>query len=300
MFEKIAIIGCGLIGSSILRNINNKISKSVTVFDKSKDVIEIIKKENLCRDLSKDIQSAVKDADLVIFAVPLSAYKEVLLSARDSFKKDAIITDTGSVKKEVNKIFENFNLNNVNWIASHPIAGTEESGPSAGLKNLFKNRWTIICKGKNSNTDKVEKLKKFWEFLGSKVKLMTIEDHDHILALTSHLPHAVAYNIVKTAISTDEKFKDEIIKYSAGGLRDFTRIASSDPLMWRDIFIDNSNNIIKILDEFSENINDFKKAIIEKNSEKLLKIFASTKNVRKEIIKAGQDVKSPDFGRKKD
>ncbi len=300
MFEKIAIIGCGLIGSSILRNINNKISKSVTVFDKSKDVIEIIKKENLCRDLSKDIQSAVKDADLVIFAVPLSAYKEVLLSARDSFKKDAIITDTGSVKKEVNKIFENFNLNNVNWIASHPIAGTEESGPSAGLKNLFKNRWTIICKGKNSNTDKVEKLKKFWEFLGSKVKLMTIEDHDHILALTSHLPHAVAYNIVKTAISADEKFKDEIIKYSAGGLRDFTRIASSDPLMWRDIFIDNSNNIIKILDEFSENINDFKKAIIEKNSEKLLKIFASTKNVRKEIIKAGQDVKSPDFGRKKD
>ena len=300
MFEKIAIIGCGLIGSSILRNINNKISKSVTVFDKSKDVIEIIKKENLCRDLSKDIQSAVKDADLVIFAVPLSAYKEVLLSARDSFKKDAIITDTGSVKKEVNKIFENFNLNNVNWIASHPIAGTEESGPSAGLKNLFKNRWTIICKGKNSNIDKVEKLKKFWEFLGSKVKLMTIEDHDHILALTSHLPHAVAYNIVKTAISADEKFKDEIIKYSAGGLRDFTRIASSDPLMWRDIFIDNSNNIIKILDEFSENINDFKKAIIEKNSEKLLKIFASTKNVRKEIIKAGQDVKSPDFGRKKD
>jgi len=300
MFEKIAIIGCGLIGSSILRNINNKISKSVTVFDKSKDVIEIIKKENLCRDLSKDIQSAVKDADLVIFAVPLSSYKEVLLSARDSFKKDAIITDTGSVKKEVNKIFENFNLNNVNWIASHPIAGTEESGPSAGLKDLFKNRWTIICNGKNSNTDKVEKLKKFWEFLGSKVKLMTIEDHDHILALTSHLPHAVAYNIVKTAISADEKFKDEIIKYSAGGLRDFTRIASSDPLMWRDIFIDNSNNIIKILDEFSENINDFKKAILEKNSEKLLKIFASTKNVRKEIIKAGQDVKSPDFGRKKD
>ena len=299
MFEKIAIIGCGLIGSSILRNINNKISKSVTVFDKSKDVIEIIKKENLCRDLSKDIQSAVKDADLVIFAVPLSAYKEVLLSARDLFKKDAIITDTGSVKKEVNKIFENFNLNNVNWIASHPIAGTEESGPSAGLKNLLKIDGQLFVK-ENSNTDKVEKLKKFWEFLGSKVKLMTIEDHDHILALTSHLPHAVAYNIVKTAISADEKFKDEIIKYSAGGLRDFTRIASSDPLMWRDIFIDNSNNIIKILDEFSENINDFKKAIIEKNSEKLLKIFASTKNVRKEIIKAGQDVKSPDFGRKKD
>ena len=300
MFEKITIIGCGLIGSSILRNItNNKISKSITVFDKSKSVIETIKKENLCSNVSKDIQSAVKDSDLIILAIPLSSYKEVLLSAKDSFKKGAIVTDTGSVKKEVNKIFENLDLTDIFWIASHPIAGTEESGPSAGFKDLFKNRWTIICENKKSNKDKVEKLKKFWEFLGSKVKSMSIDEHDHILALTSHLPHAVAYNIVKTAISTDEKFRDEIIKYSAGGLRDFTRIASSDPLMWRDIFIDNSENIIKILDEFSKNINAFKKAIIEKNGEKLLKIFASTKNVRKEIIKAGQEVGTPDFGRKK-
>ena len=300
MFEKITIIGCGLIGSSILRNINNnEISKTITVFDKSKDVVETIKKENLCRNVSKDIQSAVKDSDLIILAIPLSSYKEVLLSAKDMFKKGAIITDTGSVKKEVNKIFENFNLENISWIASHPIAGTEESGPSAGFKDLFKNRWTIICDTKNSNKDKVEKLKKFWEFLGSKVKLMSIDEHDHILALTSHLPHAVAYNIVITAINTDEKFKNEIIKYSAGGLRDFTRIASSDPLMWKDIFIDNSENIIKILDEFSKNIDDFKKAITEKNGDKLLKIFASTKNVRKEIVKAGQDVESPDFGRKK-
>ncbi len=300
MFEKISIIGCGLIGSSILRDIKDKkISKSVAVFDKSKSVLEIIKKENLCDDISKDIQSAVKDADLVILAVPLSSYKEVLLSSKDSFKKDAIVTDTGSVKQEVNKIFENLNLKNIFWIASHPIAGTEESGPSAGFKDLFKNRWTIICEEKNSNKEKVEKLKKFWEFLGSKVKLMNTTDHDYILALTSHLPHAVAYNIVMTAINTDEKFKDEIIKYSAGGLRDFTRIASSNPLMWKDIFIDNSENIIKILDEFSKNINDFKKAITEKNANKLLNIFTSTKNIRKEIIKAGQDVDSPDFGRKK-
>ena len=300
MFEKITIIGCGLIGSSILRNINNnEISKSITVFDKSKNVVETIKKENLCSNIAKDIQSAVKDSDLIILAIPLSSYKEVLLSSKDAFEKDVLITDTGSVKKEVNKVFENLNLTNISWIASHPIAGTEESGPSAGFKDLFKDRWTIVCDTKNSNKDKVEKLKKFWEFLGSKVKLMSIEEHDHILALTSHLPHAVAYNIVKTAINNDEKFRDEIIKYSAGGLRDFTRIASSDPLMWRDIFIDNSENIIKILDEFSKNIDDFKKAIIEKNGDKLLKIFASTKNVRKEIIQAGQDVKSPDFGRKK-
>ena len=300
MFEKITIIGCGLIGSSILRNINNnEISKTITVFDKSKDVVETIKKEKLCSDVSKDIQSAVKDSDLIILAIPLSSYKEVLLSAKDTFKKGAIITDTGSVKKEVNKIFENLNLTNISWIASHPIAGTEESGPSAGFKDLFKNRWTIICDTKNSNKDKVEKLKKFWEFLGSKVKLMSIDEHDHILALTSHLPHAVAYNIVKTAINVDEKSRDNIVRYSAGGLRDFTRIASSDPLMWRDVFIDNSENILKILDEFSKNIDDFKKAITEKNGDKLIKIFTSTKNVRKEIIKAGQEVESPDFGRKK-
>ena len=300
MFEKITIIGCGLIGSSILRNINNnEISKSITVFDKSKNVVETIKKENLCSNIAKDIQSAVKDSDLIILAIPLSSYKEVLLSSKDAFKKDVLITDTGSVKKEVNKVFENLNLTNISWIASHPIAGTEESGPSAGFKDLFKDRWTIVCDAKNSKKEKVEKLKKFWEFLGSKVKLMSIEEHDHILALTSHLPHAVAYNIVKTAINNDEKFRDEIIKYSAGGLRDFTRIASSDPLMWKDIFIDNSENIIKVLDEFSKNIDDFKKAITEKNSDKLLKIFASTKSVRKEIIKAGQDVESPDFGRKK-
>ena len=300
MFEKICIIGCGLIGSSILRDVyNSKISKTVTVFDNSREVIEIIKKENLCNNVSKDIQSAVKNSDLVIIAVPLSAYKEVLLASKDSFKKDAIVTDTGSVKKEVNKIFKNLNLKDIYWLASHPIAGTEESGPNAGLKNLFQNRWTIICNDQNLNREKVEKLKKFWEFLGSKVKFMSIEDHDHILSLTSHLPHAVAYNIVLTAINTDEKFKDEIIKYSAGGLRDFTRIASSDPLMWKDIFIDNSENILKILEQFSKNINDFKKAIIEKNGDKLLKMFSSTKAVRKEIIKAGQDVKSPDFGRKK-
>ena len=300
MFEKICIIGCGLIGSSILRNINDKkICKKVTVYEKSKGAIEIIKKKNLCDDISKDIQSAVKDSDLVILSVPLSSYKEVLLAGKDHFKDKAIITDTGSVKKEINKIFENLNLKNIFWVASHPIAGTEESGPAAGFKNLFKNRWTIICDSKN-NKEQVEKIKKFWEFLGSKVKLMDAQQHDLVLGLTSHLPHAVAYNIVKTVTSEDSSLKDDIVKYSAGGLRDFTRIAASDPIMWRDIFLDNNVNILKILKDFSENLDGLKKAIEDKNGDKLLKIFSSTRNIRKEIIKAGQDVKSPDFGRKKD
>ncbi len=300
MFEKISIIGCGLIGSSIVRGIKSKnLTKKLSVFDKSKDVVDIIKKENLCDDVSKNVQSAIQNSDLVFICTPLSAYKEVLLSAKDYFKENAILSDTGSVKKEICKIVENFNLNRVSWIPSHPIAGTEESGPKAGFANLFKDRWTIICQHKNSKKEDDEKLKKFWQALGSKVKMMGVEEHDKILALTSHLPHAVAYNIVSTAINNNKESKNEIIKYSAGGLRDFTRIASSDPIMWRDIFIDNSDNILKVLDEFSKNIADFRKAITDKNGDTLLKIFSSTKNIRKEIIKAGQDVESPDFGRKK-
>tara|TARA_X000001036_G_scaffold283116_1_gene262939 strand:- start:639 stop:1544 length:906 start_codon:yes stop_codon:yes gene_type:complete len=300
MFEKISIIGCGLIGSSILRVIiKKKISKNISVYDRSKDVISFLKKENLGGNFSSDISSVVKDSDLIIIAAPLSSYKEILLSIKDQLKKDIIITDTGSVKKEVNKIIENFNLKDVSWIASHPIAGTEESGPESGFAELFDNRWCILSPSVKAKKEDIKKLQKFWELIGSKIKIMSFEEHDHILSLTSHLPHAIAYNIVKTAINNENKFKEDIIQYSAGGLRDFTRIAASDPLMWRDIFIDNSENVLKFLDNFSNNLEELKKAIKEKNAHKLIKIFSSTKNFRKEIIKAGQDVKSPDFGRKK-
>tara|TARA_B100001996_G_scaffold229231_1_gene176683 strand:+ start:11451 stop:12356 length:906 start_codon:yes stop_codon:yes gene_type:complete len=300
MFDNICIIGCGLIGSSILRAIKNKkLSKKNSVYDKSKDVLDFIKKENLSDNPTNDPKLAVKGSDLIIIATPLSSYKEVLLTIKDNLKDNAILTDTGSVKKEINKIVENFNLQNVSWIASHPIAGTEESGPKAGFAKLFENRWCIISASDNSKKENIEKLKNFWESLGSKVKLMSFKEHDHILSLTSHLPHAIAYNIVRTAINNDEKFKNDIIRYSAGGLRDFTRIASSDPIMWRDIFIDNSENVLKVLDIFSKNIDEFKKAVSEKNGDKLIKIFSSTQNIRKEIIKAGQDIDKPDFGRKK-
>lgn len=300
MFDNICIIGCGLIGSSILRAIKDKkLSKKNSVYDKSQDVLDFIKKENLSDNPTNDPKLAVKGSDLIIIATPLSSYKEVLLTIKDNLKDNVILTDTGSVKKEINKIVENFNLENVSWIASHPIAGTEESGPRAGFAKLFENRWCIISASDNSKKENIEKLKKFWESLGSKVKLMSFKEHDYILSLTSHLPHAIAYNIVRTAINNDEKFKNDIIRYSAGGLRDFTRIASSDPFMWRDVFIDNSENVLKVLDIFSKNIDEFKKAVSEKNGDKLIKIFSSTQNVRKEIIKAGQDIDKPDFGRKK-
>ena len=298
MFNKISIIGCGLIGSSILRAVEEKkLATKISAYDKSSKVIDYLKK-NFSLEICSNISDVVKDSDLVVIASPLSSYKEILLSIHTSLKENVILTDTGSAKKEVNKIISNLNLKNVNWIASHPIAGTEYSGPEAGFASLFKNRWCIISADKRVAEDKIKSLENFWSKLGSKTKRMTFEDHDYVLSLTSHLPHAVAYSIVKTAINKEDKFKDDVIQYSAGGLRDFTRIAASDPLMWKDIFIDNSENILKVLDNYSKNLNEIKDAIKNKDSKKLLEIFSSTKKVRKEIIEAGQDTDKPGFGRK--
>ena len=297
MFNKISIIGCGLIGSSILRAVGEKkLASKISAYDKSSKVTDYLKK-NFSVEICKNISDVVNESDLVIIASPLSSYKEILLSIQSNFKENVILTDTGSAKKEVNKIISNLNLKNVNWIASHPIAGTEYSGPEAGFANLFNNRWCILSADKKVSKDKINELEKFWSKLGSKVKFMTFEDHDYILSLTSHLPHAVAYSIVKTAINNEDKFKDDVIQYSAGGLRDFTRIAASDPLMWKDIFIDNSDNILKVLDNYSKNLEEIKNAIKNKDSKKLLEIFSSTKQVRKEIIEAGQDTDKPGFGR---
>jgi len=298
MFGKISIIGCGLIGSSILRATQEqKLATKISVYDKSNKVIEYLKK-NFTADICSNVTESVKDADLIIISAPLSSYKEILLSIKSNLKEGSILTDTGSTKKEVNKIVNNLGLKNISWIASHPIAGTEYSGPAAGFSSLFKNRWCILSADNQVSKDKIENLEKFWSKLGSKVKVMSFEDHDYVLSLTSHLPHAVAYSIVRTAINNEDKFKNDVIQYSAGGLRDFTRIAASDPLMWKDIFIDNSENILKVLDNYSKNLDDIKSAIKNKDSEKLLEIFSSTKKVRKEIIEAGQDTEKPDFGRK--
>jgi len=300
MFNKISIIGCGLIGSSILRAARKKkASKLIYVYDKSKDVVSFLKDKKLCENATNDITSSVKDAELVIIASPLGSYKEIFLLIKDHLKKGTIITDTGSVKKEVNKIVKGFNLTNVSWIPSHPIAGTEESGPGSGFAELFEKRWCIISPEENAKKDDIEKVKKFWELIGSKTKIMSLVEHDNILSLTSHLPHAIAYNIVRSVVKNGDNLKDEIIKYSAGGLRDFTRIASSNPITWRDVFIDNSENILKALDSFTDNLEEMKKAIREKNSDKLIQIFSSTQEIRKEVIKAGQDTDKPDFGRKK-
>ncbi len=299
MFDQISIIGCGLIGSSIFKGLKKVGSiKKIITYDNDKSVNEIIKKDKLSDEIFKSAGDAVKNSDLIIIATPISSFENVLNSIKDNLKTGSILTDTCSVKIGVSKIFEKKNLINSIYIPGHPVAGIENSGPKAGFSDLFQNRWTILTPSKKTDEKAVKKLSNFWESLGSKVKIMSDEDHDKILTFTSHLPHVVAYNIVKTSMSNDEEVKDDIIKYSAGGLRDFTRIAASDPIMWRDIFIDNSALIIQAIDKFIKNLDEFKKAISEKDSKKLTEIFEKSKDFRKSVIKAGQDTDKPDFGRK--
>ena len=230
MFDQVAIIGCGLIGSSVFRALkkNGSVKKIIT-FDTNNSVAEIIKKENLSDEIVSNPEAAVKNADLVLVATPLSSFESAINSIKEFLKPSSILTDTSSVKTSVDKIVKKINLKNVTWIPGHPVAGTEKSGPRAGLADLFKGRWTILTPETNIKNSEIKKVSLFWESMGSKVKIMSLDDHDKILSLTSHLPHVIAYNIVKTTMGDDDKIKNDVIRYSAGGLRDFTRIAASDP-----------------------------------------------------------------------
>jgi len=299
MFKKVCIIGCGLIGSSIARGIKkNKLATKLVSSNRSNNTNKKIIRLKIVNEASSDTKKIVKGSDLIIIASPLSSYKNIILKIKSSLKNGAILTDVGSVKKNVISLIEKNIPKNVSWISSHPIAGTEESGPESGFSELFKNRWCILTPSKKSKNKDVKLLEKFWKKLGSKVDVMNAKQHDYILSITSHMPHLIAYNIVNTTLKIKKKKDRNIVKYSAGGLRDFTRIAASNPIMWRDIFIQNQENTSKMIDKFIENLKDLKKAIKNKNEKKLEKIFTETKKIRKEIIKAGQDIKKPDFGRK--
>ena len=299
MFNKVCIIGCGLIGSSLARaikkfGISNRIVSSNRTDSINKKVLEL----KIVDDSSSDTKKMVKDSDLIIIATPLSSYKDVILKIKDSLKEGSILTDVGSVKKNIISLIEKNVSEKVSWIASHPIAGTEESGPESGFSEIFKNRWCILTPSKKAKDKDIKLLENFWKKIGSKVDIMDASQHDHILSITSHIPHLIAYNIVNTSINSEEEKESQIVKYSAGGLRDFTRIAASNPTMWRDIFLSNKNNTSKGIDNFIENLQDLKKAIEEEDGNKLEEIFKKTKKIRKLIIEAGQDISKPDFGRK--
>ena len=299
MFKKVCIIGCGLIGSSIARAIKKKkLSNQIVSSNRSEITNKRVIKLNIVDDSSTDIKKMVRESDLVIIATPLSSYKDVIFKIKNSLKNGAILTDVGSVKKKVISLIEKNIPKNISWISSHPIAGTEESGPDSGFADLFKNRWCILTPSNQTKDKDIKLLELFWKKIGSRVDIMDAKQHDYILSITSHIPHLIAYNIVHTTLNVKKKKNRDIIKYSAGGLRDFTRIAASNPIMWRDIFIQNRENTSKMIDKFIENLKDLKKAIKNKNEKKLEKIFTKTKKIRKEIIVAGQDIEKPDFGRK--
>ncbi|MBT4699143.1 MAG: prephenate/arogenate dehydrogenase family protein [Proteobacteria bacterium] len=299
MFNKITIIGLGLIGSSIARAIKkNRLCKSLVAHDKSKIVLKKILKLKITNHTEPNLKKSVQDSDLVIICTPLGTYKNIVSVIKNYLKKTCILTDVGSAKIFVTNTVNKLINKNTIWIPAHPVAGTEQSGPEAGFADLFKNRWCIITPVSKKNPNALKKLNNFWKKIGSKVQHMSAEHHDKVMAITSHIPHLIAYNIVGTAANLEQDTKSEVIKYSASGFRDFTRIASSDPTMWRDIALNNRKQILHMLEKFNLDLSNLKRAIIKKDGNKLFKLFSKTKKIRQAIIKAGQDINSPNFGRK--
>ncbi len=291
MFKKILIIGCGLIGSSILKSaIKNNIAKNIYVFEKSKKNKKIIKKINNKIKFINNLNNSLFDMNFIIVCTPMSEYKNIFNKLNKLVQSDVVITEVGSTKRNLLKFTKNRNV-----ILSHPIAGSEVSGPNYGDKELFNKKWCIVInKGEKK---KINLVKRFWKKNGSKVVVMNAIEHDKIFAITSHLPHLIAYNLIKTAQDFQKMQKRNLIKYSAGGLRDFSRTAASNEIMWRDIFFSNKDNMISSIDKFIQNLNIIKKNIKNQKDRELKKILINSKKVRKQIIVSKQDVSKPNFGR---
>ena len=296
--KNILIIGCGLIGSSVLRAVHfRKLSKNIYIYEKSKKNISIIKKLKIgCKVINK-FNNVYVNFDLVIFCTPMSQYSKIILKINKFLTNETIVTDVGSTKELSSKNVKKQLKKNITWIPSHPIAGSEVSGAKYGEKNLFKNKWCVLIKEKNIKKIHLSRLKSFWKKLGAKVIMMNLKEHDIIFSITSHLPHLIAYNLVKTATDFEKRKKYNLIKYSAGGLRDFSRIAASNEIMWRDVFFSNQKNIIFAINLFIKNLNLFKNDIRLKNNNKIIKKLINAKKVRKKIIQLKQDINTPDFGR---
>ena len=296
--KKVLIIGCGLLGSSLVRRISKKkIAKKIFIYEKSKSNILKIRKLKLPGTIVKSLEDGVNNSDLVIFCTPMSEYKKLIIKINRFISSKTIITDIGSSKIESSKVIKKFLKKGIHWIQSHPITGSEVSGPEHGKENMFKDKWCILIKDKKTNLRNLKFLKSFWKKVGSKTVMMNVEKHDKIFSITSHLPHLVAYNLVKSAQDFEKKQKYDLIKFSAGGLRDFSRIAASNEIMWRDIFFDNKLNVSRAIDMFVKNLNSFKKDINSKNSKSIIKKLIQTKKVRSKILKLKQDINKPDFGR---
>ncbi|WP_287259204.1 prephenate/arogenate dehydrogenase family protein [Mesorhizobium sp.] len=298
MFEKIALVGIGLIGSSLARVIHRGgLAGHVAISTRSETTLARAKQLGLGSSYTTDAKEAVGDADLVIVSVPVGSSGEVAEEIAPALKPGAILTDVGSTKASVIAQMQPHVPAGVHFIPGHPLAGTEKSGPDAGFAELFENRWCIFTPLPGTDPAALEKLSEFWRRCGSNIDTMDPQHHDMTLAIVSHLPHIIAYNIVGTADDLESVTKSEVIKYSASGFRDFTRLAASDPTMWRDVCLHNKDAILEMLARFSEDLASLQRAIRWGDGEKLFDLFTRTRAVRRSIIEAGQDIDVPDFGR---
>jgi cyclohexadieny/prephenate dehydrogenase len=296
-----AVIGCGLMGSSVIRAARAKGAVgAVAVCDASEAHRREIAELGYADLVTADAAEAARDADLIVFAVPVMAMGPAMAAAAPGVKAGATITDLGSVKAAVAEALQANAPADVFVIPGHPVAGTEQSGPAAGFATLFENRWNILTPQKRTDAPyqaALEQLTEFWMRLGARVELMDEKHHDLVLAVTSHLPHLIAYNIVGTAADLEEVTQGEVMKYSAGGFRDFTRIAASDPIMWRDVFLTNKDAVLEILGRFTEDLQALSRAIRWGEGEKLQELFTRTREIRLGIVAAGQENAEPNFGR---
>lgn len=298
VFDHVALLGLGLIGSSLCHAIRRAgLARRITGAAKSETTRIVAERLGLCDAIFTDPKEAVRGADLVILCAPVGAYEALAEAIAPVLKPGAVVSDVGSVKAAVVRDVAPHLPENVHFIPGHPIAGTENSGPESGFAELFDNRWCILTPPEDVDEDALDRLKHFWEGCGSDVELMAPEHHDLVLAITSHVPHLIAYNIVGTASDLEEVTQREVIKFSAGGFRDFTRIAASDPTMWRDVFLNNKDAVLEMLGRFTEDLTALQRAIRWGDGDALHALFTRTRAIRRGIIDAGQETAAPDFGR---
>ncbi|WEK04465.1 MAG: prephenate/arogenate dehydrogenase family protein [Candidatus Devosia phytovorans] len=297
-FRKLALIGIGLIGSSIaLAARRQGLVEVISIATRKQETLDEARELNLGDIYTLDAAEAVRGADLVILCAPVGVYADLAKAIAPALEPDAILTDVGSVKEHVVKAVGPHVPDSVHFIPGHPIAGTEKSGPSAGFPELFTGRWCVLTPGPEVPPAQTEKLAAFWRALGSQVESMDAAHHDMVLAITSHIPHLVAYNIVGTVADLETATQSEVIKFSASGFRDFTRIAASDPVMWRDIFLTNREAVLEMLGRFSEDLSALQRSVRMGDGPALEAMFTRTRAIRRSIISAGQETAAPDFGR---
>jgi cyclohexadieny/prephenate dehydrogenase len=300
MFSKVALLGVGLIGSSMAHAMRRAgLAAHIAGYAHRAETREKARAIGFADTLHDSVSSAVRDADLVVLATPVGAFGAIAKEMAGDLKRGAILTDVGSVKTAVVRDVGPFVPEGVHFIPAHPIAGTEQSGPEAGFAELFDGRWCILTPPPGADAQALETLKSFWQRLGSNVEVMDPKHHDLVLAITSHVPHLIAYNIVGTAADLETVTESEVIKYSAGGFRDFTRIAASDPTMWRDVFLNNREAVLEMLGRFNEDLSALQRAIRWGDADMLFNLFTRTRAIRRSIIDAGQDIGEPNFGRTK-